>query len=193
MKKIILLVAVLAAVLVVPSVSSASGRQAVTASPPAQSAIYVHDCATATQNANYGLRRYKKVYKKWRNGRATTRHMKWARRIWKQELRVKERYCSGGGGGGTVTDPQPLALTSNEVYNRVLAVAYQEYLADDNAYDYGAADTSTCASKATYRWSCYGWNDELNGDRCWFREVVERSGYNGIVSHRDTSYGWVCV
>jgi hypothetical protein len=42
--------------------------------------------------------------------------------------------------------------------------------------------------------SCYGYNDEYNGTfyTCDFREIVERDGYNGIKSHQDPSYGWVC-
>jgi hypothetical protein len=42
--------------------------------------------------------------------------------------------------------------------------------------------------------SCYGYNDEYNGTfyTCDFREIVQRDGYNGIKSHQDPSYGWVC-
>lgn len=204
MKKV-LLAAALSTALLLPSAASGAGP----ATPPASSASApaaksaVHDCAWATRVANLGLRRYKKVYKKWRNGHVSTRHMKWARRIWKSELRQKAEICSQPSGGGPNNSgpggAQPLNAT--EVQNRVYSVAYQYYLADDYAVGYGAASTDTCDERSTYRWICYGWNDEQDGApfygaRCWFREVVSRTGTTGITSYSDSSYGnggWACV
>jgi hypothetical protein len=98
--------------------------------------------------------------------------------------------------------PAPLALTNAEVIARVTQKAAQYCLADLDCIDYGYYSTDlggqipACSSKTTYSWSCYGWNDEDNGVdpvfTCDFREVVERDGYNGIKSHQDLGYGWVC-
>jgi hypothetical protein len=98
--------------------------------------------------------------------------------------------------------PAALALTEAEVKNRVNQQA-QAYCAVD-IYCYAAGvyvdytgGPITCSSKSTYSWSCYGWNEEYNGNyfTCDFRETVVRAGYNGITSQRDLSYGsngWDC-
>jgi hypothetical protein len=101
--------------------------------------------------------------------------------------------------------PAPLALTEGEVTNRVLQKAEQYCGEDAFCFDYGYYDDGTgqieCASKSTYTWVCYGWNDEdyppfgSYDETCDFLEVVERDGYNGIKSHQDLSFGdngWDC-
>ena len=100
--------------------------------------------------------------------------------------------------------PTPLALTDAEVISRVTQKAFDYCTVDVDCVDYGYYyDTSStvadCSSKSTYSWTCYGWNDEDDGIdppfTCDFREVVERTGYNGITSHQDLTYGtdgWFC-
>jgi hypothetical protein len=101
--------------------------------------------------------------------------------------------------------PAPLALTSSEVINQVIQKAGQYCAVDPYCFDWGYyyvnpdPNNIACASKSTYSWSCYGWNDEDNGVdpvfTCDFREIVERTGYSGITSHQDLSYGssgWNC-
>jgi len=104
-----------------------------------------------------------------------------------------------------VAPPSPLALTDAEVINRVTQKAFDYCSVDIDCVDYGYYATdmtlqhAECSSKSTYSWSCYGWNDEDNGVdpqfTCDFREVVERTGYNGITSHQDLTFGsggWDC-
>ena len=99
----------------------------------------------------------------------------------------------------------PPALTDAEVINRVTRKAFDYCFVDIDCVDYGYYATdmtlqhAECSSKSTYSWSCYGWNDEDNGAdphvTCDFREVVERTGYNGITSHQDLTFGsggWDC-
>ena len=99
--------------------------------------------------------------------------------------------------------PAPLALSDAEVQGAVNQAAYNYCLPDADCYDYGIyvdyiGGPITCASKTTYEWSCYGWNDEYDGFdfyTCDFREIVSRSGYNGITHRQDLTYGssgWNC-
>ena len=214
MKKIILLVAVLAAALVVPSaVSSAAGPPSPSAqTPPGPSAqtsksSAVHDCAWATRHTRFAAIRVKKVRKRVVNGQLPVWKLKASLRIYKAALRYKNQVCAPGGGGPHPGpgqgNPTPLALSASEVQNRVLSRASGYCDEDNDCVSYGAYAINTCHSFSTYQAVCYGWNDE-DGTfsppfaRCSFREVVSRSGYNGITSYHDTSYGesrggWVCV
>jgi hypothetical protein len=154
-----------------PAGQTASAASTVTTSK-------VDTCAEATRVANFALRRVKKITKRWRNGQVPLSKVKNARRIWKSWLREKNRLCSGGGSGGSQT---PLALSETEVRARVNSQASQYCSIDPYCYDYGvwtSGGSLSCESKSTYTWSC--------------REVVSRSGYNGLTSYRDTSYGWNC-
>jgi hypothetical protein len=149
----------------------------------------VHDCTWATKHVRFAAVRVKKVRKRVVNGQLPVWKLKASLRIYKQAIRFKNQVCSsnpGGGGGG----PQPpLALTASEVANQVFSRAAAYCNEDTFCYAYGNYDTSTCASKSTYTWSCYGYNLETYGDTCDFREVVSRSGYNGLTSYRDLTYG----
>ena len=98
----------------------------------------------------------------------------------------------------------PLALTESEVENAVNQAAYNGCLPDIYCYDYGiyvdyTGGPISCSYRTTYEWACYGWNYETDFSSfegyCDFREIVNRSGYNGVTSHQDTSYGsggWDC-
>jgi hypothetical protein len=100
--------------------------------------------------------------------------------------------------------PAPLALTNAEVITRVTQRAGAYCLVDQDCFNYGyyATDAAglvpACSSKTTYSWSCYGWNDtddSVHQFTCDFREVVQRSGFDGVTSHQDLSYGsfgWIC-
>jgi hypothetical protein len=99
--------------------------------------------------------------------------------------------------------PTPLALTDAEVISRVTQKAFEYCSVDPDCVDYGhyyypSPGLADCSSKSTYSWTCYGYNDEDDGVdtfTCDFREVVERTGYNGITSHQDLTYGtsgWSC-
>jgi hypothetical protein len=64
--------------------------------------------------------------------------------------------------------------------------------------DYGYYSTdpggqfADCDSKSTYSWACYSYNDKTWGANvlaCDFREIAERSGYNGITSYQDLTFG----
>jgi hypothetical protein len=101
----------------------------------------------------------------------------------------------------TTPPPAPLALTADEVVNRVIQKAGEYCSPDPNCVDYGyyydaAPGDPECESRTTYSWSCYGWNEEdaafdPPNAICDFREIVERDGYNGIKSHQDLSFGGV--
>jgi hypothetical protein len=97
----------------------------------------------------------------------------------------------------------PLALTDAEVINQVTQKASEYCSVDPDCVDYGhyyypSPGLADCSSQSTYSWTCYGYNDEDDGVdtfTCDFREVVERTGYNGITSHQDLTYGtdgWAC-
>jgi hypothetical protein len=98
----------------------------------------------------------------------------------------------------------PLALTESEVETAVNQAAYNYCLPDIYCFDYGiyvdyTGGPISCSSRTTYEWACYGWNYETDlysfEGYCDFREIVTRSGYNGVTSHQDTSYGssgWDC-
>jgi hypothetical protein len=101
--------------------------------------------------------------------------------------------------------PTPLALTNQEVINRVVQKAGEYCSVDPDciAYGYyydGTPSVPACDSKTTYTWACYGWNDEdasfdPPNATCDFREIISRSGYNGITSQQDLSFGvdgWDC-
>lgn len=97
--------------------------------------------------------------------------------------------------------PTPLALTDAEVIARVTQQALNYCFVDPNCVNYGyystdqAGTLAACASRSTYTWSCYGWNDEdIDADpqvdaTCDFREIVTRTGINGITSRQDLTYG----
>ena len=119
----------------------------------------------------------------------------------------KKKKCKKSVPAPVVTPPPPpapLALTDAEVISRVTQKAFDYCSVDPDCIDYGyyydtTSTVAACASKTTYTWSCYGWNDEDNGVdpvfTCDFREIVERVGYNGITSHQDLTYGtsgWAC-
>lgn len=102
--------------------------------------------------------------------------------------------------------PTPLVLTAPEVINQVVAKANQYCLQFPDCVGYGYYHTSaglgdpTC-SKTPYLWACYGWNeDDIDADpevdrECRFVEIVQRSGFNGITSYQDLTYGdqgWYC-
>lgn len=99
--------------------------------------------------------------------------------------------------------PAPLALTDSEVRGAVNQAAFNYCLPDVFCYNYGiyvdySGGPISCSSKQTYEWSCYGWNDEFDGlffYTCDFREIVDRTGYNGVTSHQDLTFGsngWNC-
>jgi hypothetical protein len=196
MKRVIVALALCVCLLAVPAVSSASSNKGV--DPVAQTSrattsTTVNTCAEATRVANFANRRVKKQRKLWRNGFISTRKYKNALRIYKSWLREKNRLCSGGGTPPPGTQ-QPVALSASEVANRVFSRAAGYCAVDSACYAYGNYDTSTCESKSTYTWSCYGYNLEDNGLTCDFREIVSRTGVNGITSYLDTSYsgGFYC-
>jgi len=94
--------------------------------------------------------------------------------------------------------PAPLALTAGEVINRVIERAGVYCAADPDCFDWGYYFTVPdpgdpfCSSRSTYTWSCFGWNDGNDGVddyTCDFREIVSRSGLNGITSQLDTTFG----
>jgi hypothetical protein len=175
---------------VVPAASSAA--------PDAQSrqtstgqASLVRDCAWAQRQVRFALIRVKKINKRVRNFDAPLSKLKNARRIYHHYLKLRNRLCNAG-------PPAPLALSETEVRARVNSQASAYCAIDPYCYDYGvytSGGSLSCASKSTYTWSCYGWNDEYDGTfyTCRFREVVSRSGYNGLTSYRDTGYGWDCA
>ena len=157
----------------------------------AQSSV-VKDCAYWTKATRFAAVRVKKVAKRVRNGELPYWKYKASVRLYHQILRNKNRVCSSEQPAGP---PAPLALTAQEVANRVFSLAAAYCDVDPYCYQYGSYSTSTCASQTTYQWTCYGYNDETYGDRCDFREVVSRSGYDGITSSQDLSYGtngWNC-
>jgi hypothetical protein len=99
--------------------------------------------------------------------------------------------------------PANLALTESEVRSAVNQAAYNYCLPDIYCYDYGiyvdySGGPISCASKSTYEWNCYGWNDEFDGFAfysCDFREIVDRVGYSGLSHRQDSTYGnggWLC-
>jgi hypothetical protein len=97
--------------------------------------------------------------------------------------------------------PTPLALTEPEVSGLVDQRAAELCAADPGCFASGHwamfGPGMDCSSKETYTWACFGYIAKNPGDDvyCLFREIVERSGYNGLVSHRDLSYGtdgWSC-
>jgi hypothetical protein len=178
---------------VVPAASSAAPDAQSRQSSTGQTSV-VRDCAWAQRQVRFALIRVKKINKRVRNFDAPLSKLKDARRIYHRYLKLRNRLCSGSGGsGGSQT---PLALSESEVRARVNSQAYQYCFnsGDPYCYDYGvytSGGSLSCESKSTYTWSCYGWNDEYDGTyyTCSFREVVSRSGYNGITSYRDLSYG----
>jgi hypothetical protein len=117
-----------------------------------------------------------------------------------------KKKCKKSVPAPAVTPPAlqaPLPLTDAEVITRVTQKALDYCSVDPDCVDYGhyyypTPGTADCLSRSTYSWSCYGWNDEDDGVdtfTCDFREVVERTGYNGITSHQDLTYGssgWFC-
>ena len=146
----------------------------------------VKDCAYWTKATRFAAVRVKKVRKRVRNGLLPYWKYKASVRFYHEVLRQKNAVCSSEQPAG----PQaPLALTAQEVANRVFSQAGTYCNEDIYCVSYGNYDTSTCASTSTYEWKCYGWNDESYAATCDFREVVTRSGYNGITSYRDLTYG----
>jgi len=140
------------------------------------------------------------------NGRPADAHI--AKKCKKKKHGHKKKKCKKKVSPPVVSTPAPapapapLALTSAEVVNRVVqkAAAYCSPDPDciDSGYYFDAAPGDpACSARTTYRWTCYGWNEEFwPGDDpetdvwlCDFREIVERDGYNGIKSHRDLSFG----
>ena len=185
--------ALLCAVVTAPAYGATGKRDA---SPAAQTATkkVPTTCEGARKAARFLAVRYKKIRKRARFDPSLRGKVNQAYRDYKTAVRWKNRICGGGGGGGPPTTP--LALTATEVANRVFQQAGSYCNSDIYCYSYGNYDTSTCASKSTYTWICYGYNLETYGDVCDFREVVSRSGYNGLTSYRDGSYGfggWYCV
>lgn len=95
--------------------------------------------------------------------------------------------------------PAPLALSDSEVKNRVGQQAVNYCIPDIYCYNAGiyvdySGGPISCASRSTYEWACYGWNDEYDGYdfyTCDFREIVDRVGYSDITSHQDQSYGYL--
>jgi hypothetical protein len=98
--------------------------------------------------------------------------------------------------------PTPAPLTAAEIVQRVgqKAAAYCSADTDcvDSGYYYDSAPGDpACSSRTTFSATCYGWNEEFwPGDDpdtdywlCDFREVIARSGINGISSHQDLSFG----
>ena len=117
--------------------------------------------------------------------------MKWARRIWKAELRQKAQICSQPQPPGPPPPPAALPLSSSEVIAAVTQIAKNECDIDGNCSDYGAYSASSCDYITASQAACYGWNYEGFGDgsTCDFREILSRTGYNGLTATRDTSYG----
>jgi hypothetical protein len=195
-KVIVLLVM---AALAVPAVSSAAAGQSRQAPAEIASghASVVRDCAWAQKQVRFALIRVKKINKRVRNFDAPLSKLKNARRIYHRYLLLRNQLCASNGGGQT-----PLALTESEVRARVNSQAYQYCFNSGDPYCYASGvwtdgGSLACESKSTYQWSCYGWNDEYDGTyyTCTFREIVSRSGYNGLTSYRDASYGsngWAC-
>ena len=154
MKKIILLVAVLAAALAVPSAASfaaGSGSAGPAAHTAAKSGPVVRDCAWAQRHTRFMAVRVKKVRKRVVNGQLPVYKLKQALRIYKSALRYKNSVCApapttGGGGGGS-TGPTPLALSSSEVANRVASQAWAYCLPDaacESSGTYSMSDCDTC-------------------------------------------------
>jgi hypothetical protein len=88
----------------------------------------------------------------------------------------------------TPAAPTPLALTYSEAYSRALSRAYEEYLIDVYADDYGV---DGCVPVSTYVWNCLAWNHEVfGGDPYWcdWVETVNRVGYNGVTSSRTSAF-----
>jgi hypothetical protein len=163
-------------------------------SPTAQTAV-VRDCTWATKHARFAAVRVKKVRKRVVNGQLPAWKLKSALRIYKQAVRFKNDVCGSG-----PPPPSPLALTESEVTSRVDQQAAAYCAVDSFCYSsghYTDGGSLACSSRSTYSWSCYGYNDEYDGTfyTCDFREIVERSGYNGIASRQDLTYGssgWAC-
>jgi hypothetical protein len=144
----------------------------------------VRNCAWWTRHVRFDKIRVKKIRKRARYDSSLIPKYNAAVRHYHSALRIKNRVCAA-----ERAVPPPLALTASEVADRVFSQASAYCNQDAFCYAYGNYDTSTCASKSTHTWSCYGYNLETYGDTCDFREVVSRSGYNGITSYRDLTYG----
>jgi hypothetical protein len=175
--------------------SSDPGKKPGTAGPATTSVV--KDCAWATKQVRFAAIRVKKVRKRVVNGQLPGWKLQSAIRIYKKYLRYKKKVCAPAPSGA----PAPLALTEAEVTNRVDQQAASYCSTDIYCYNYGhyiSGGHLACASTSTYSWSCYGYNDEYDGTyyTCDFREIVQRSGYNGITSYRDLTYGnssgWNC-
>jgi hypothetical protein len=127
-----------------------------------------------------------------------------------KKKKKKKKKRKKGGGAAPVGTPvpaapmTPLALTEAEVINQIVQRAGVYCDEDPNCIDFGYYEDGSgaleCASRSTYSWTCYGWNDEDAGfdppnATCDFREIVQRSGYSGITSQQDLSFGdegWDC-
>jgi hypothetical protein len=125
----------------------------------------------------------------------------------KKKKKKKRKKRTGAAPVGTAVPPAPttpLALTEAEVVNRVVQRAEVYCNEDPSCIDSGYYVDGTghleCASRSTYAWTCYGWNDEdaafdPPNATCDFREIVQRTGYSGITSQQDLSFGdegWDC-
>jgi hypothetical protein len=128
----------------------------------------------------------------------------------KSKKKKKKKKRRGGSGAAPVGTPvpaaptTPLALTEAEVVSRIIQRADVYCNEDPSCIDYGYYEDGTghleCASKSTYTWTCYGWTDEdaafdPPNATCDFREIVQRSGYSGIASYQDLTFGdegWDC-
>ena len=112
-----------------------------------------------------------------------------------------KRKCKERAPTAVIPPPAPPALTDAEVINRVVQKASEYCNAAGSAcLEYGyystdpAGQLADCASKSAYSWTCYGYNVRttplfVNALTCDFREVVERSGHDGITSHQDLTFG----
>jgi hypothetical protein len=178
MKKYVLVACMATIALVVAAPASAQASQ-----KPGQTSV-VHDCAWAQKHTRFMAVRVKKVRKRVENGQLPGWKLRAARRILRQALQFQNQVC--------VVNQTPLALTESEVQARVVQRAASECNIDPfcvaSGY-YTSGGHLLCSSRTTYEWGCFGYNDENDGSTCDFREIVDRSGYNGITSHRDLSFG----
>jgi hypothetical protein len=105
-----------------------------------------------------------------------------------------------------VAAPTPKPLTDAEVISRLYSQGavycsspdfFAPFCPGHGVYFDGDPTHARCDSKSTFSWSCLGYldfdsdGDDVGDQTCDFREVVERTGIDGITSHQDVSYGTV--
>jgi hypothetical protein len=154
--------------------------------------------AHASQSGS-GLAQIAKKCKKKRGHRAATA---------KKKCKKKKPPSTTTPSAPSTTTPSvtPKPLTDAEVISRLYSQGavycsspdfFAPFCPGHGVYFDGDPTHARCDSKSTFSWSCLGYldfdsdGDDVGDQTCDFREVVERTGIDGITSHQDVSYGTV--